>query len=413
MFRGILGLVRLILAPILLLSLNLSLCLGQEGGDAVLNNANQNSNGSPGVFLRMGVGARALAMGGAFTGVANDASAIYWNPAGLSRMPSAQLEFMNVALPFDRTFNFVSAAFPIKRMFTMGVSWVGLRINDVEGRSGNSAEPEYYFGNSQNAFFVSFAKSIGSGLALGGNVKLIRNTLDNDAANGLGFDAGAMLRLSNRVSVGVLAQDIGTDYRWDSGLTEGVPISVRGGTAIEVFDRLTLAADVNKIAGLEPTFSFGSEFRPLPVLPIRFGYSAKQFSGGVGFGLPLAQNMLELNYGYSNDAILNAAVHRVSLLFTFGVKSVSRSDHRTPRTTSSRERKAETNTPVSRRIGYLEVNADVLNVRSGPGTNYLQMRQIKRGQTYELLETRGVWRRIRLSNRQSGWVHGKYMKSAR
>ena len=42
------------------------------------------NGGDPGAFLRRDVGSRAIALGGAFTGVANDASSVYWNPAGLS-----------------------------------------------------------------------------------------------------------------------------------------------------------------------------------------------------------------------------------------------------------------------------------------------------------------------------------------
>ena len=91
----------------------------------------QQATGAAGLFLRMGVGARALGMGGAFTGIADDPSAAYWNPAGLGQIHNFQLEFMNVNLPFDRTFNYFSAILPLKRFMTFGVSWVGFRVENL------------------------------------------------------------------------------------------------------------------------------------------------------------------------------------------------------------------------------------------------------------------------------------------
>lgn len=378
-----------------------------------VNSANQESNGSPGVFLRMGVGARALGMGGAFTGLANDASAIYWNPAGLDRIRTLQFEFMNVDLPFDRTFNFVSSALPIKRFLTVGASWVGLRINDIEGRSSNSATPEYFFGNSQNAFFVSLGRSVGNRISVGGNVKFIRNSLDSDVATGLGFDAGLLMQLTNRVSLGALLQDIGTDYRWDSGLTEGVPMTMRLGLAFQIHEGVLLAADVNRIAGLKPTLHLGTEIRPVDMFPIRFGYNDNQITGGAGVALPISNNTLELNYGYSQDQILNSEVHRVSVVFSFATGTRSRSGLRESVATRSRSSGSRQSNGSARQEKLVQVTATVLNVRSGPGTQFLKIAQIRRDQRFELLETKGIWRRLRLDSGRTGWVHGKYVRLLR
>jgi len=79
----------------------------------------QQATGAAGLFLRMGVGARALGMGGAFTAIADDPSAAYWNPSGLAQIHNFQFEFMNVNLPFDRTFNYFSATLPLKRFMIL------------------------------------------------------------------------------------------------------------------------------------------------------------------------------------------------------------------------------------------------------------------------------------------------------
>src|SRR5438132_5016171 len=56
------------------------------------------TGGQPGEFLSFGAGARSLAMGSAFVGVADDASATYWNPAGLSQITRKEITLMKSPL---------------------------------------------------------------------------------------------------------------------------------------------------------------------------------------------------------------------------------------------------------------------------------------------------------------------------
>jgi len=65
-------------------------------------------SGQAGAYLRMGVGARALGMGGAFVAVSDDATAAYWNPAGLAKLKKNQASFMHARLKMDRNFDFIN-----------------------------------------------------------------------------------------------------------------------------------------------------------------------------------------------------------------------------------------------------------------------------------------------------------------
>jgi hypothetical protein len=370
---------------------------------------NQNSNGQPGAFLRMGVGARALGLSGAFSAVADGPSAAFWNPAGLGQISNFEFEFMNVDLPFDRTYNFAGSVLPVGNFLTFGLSWIGLRINDIEGRSANTAEPEYFFGNSQNAFFFSLSRSIGRSFAFGANVKFIQNNLDTDTATGLGFDGGILLHMTDRLSLALLAQDIGTDYRWKSGLTEGVPMTFRFGTAYDLSDGFTLSADVNKTAGLDPSFHFGLELRPVEAFPVRVGYFDNRISGGLGVRMPLSGHSLELDYGYTNDQILNDDIHRVSLTFAFSPgssKKYNKPDR--PQTITRSSAQPQTRKPAQKK-SYVIVNATVLNVRSGPGTNFEKAGQVKKNQKLELIKKEYNWVKIKLMDGTFGWVHYKYV----
>ena len=85
--------------------------------------SNDASAGKAGAFLRVGVGARPLGMGGAFTAISNDVYGSYWNPAGLGQLNSVQLMGMYSLLTLDRTLNYAATAFPVKGMGTIGLSW--------------------------------------------------------------------------------------------------------------------------------------------------------------------------------------------------------------------------------------------------------------------------------------------------
>ena len=72
----------------------------------------QATGGQPGEFMSYGAGARSLAMGAAFVGVADDASATYWNPAGLSQITRKAAALMKATLFADSTYDFYSFVMP-------------------------------------------------------------------------------------------------------------------------------------------------------------------------------------------------------------------------------------------------------------------------------------------------------------
>ncbi|RMF59633.1 MAG: hypothetical protein D6743_16025 [Calditrichaeota bacterium] len=376
--------------------------------------AAQESLGRAGIFLRLGVGGRALAMGRAYTGIGLGPSATFWNPAGLSATQHFQAEFMNVNLPLDRRLNFFSAALPVNGLFTFGVSWIGLRVDNIEGRSFDTAEPDFTFGTSQNAFMFSLGKSISPVLAVGGNVKLIRNQLQDDSASGVGFDAAVKLRPSPGLSLGLVLQDIGTDYRWNEGFTEGVPLTLRLGAAYHVLDGVLLSAEVDRTNGTSPGVHFGMEVRPVDMLPLRVGFDDSRFAGGVGFGLPFSEHLLEFNYSYATDPLANDPVHRFSLVLSLGSgQATSRARPQdVPRIGTDRRGRPPAEVPVQPRrpVLYAVVKVNRLNVRSGPGKGFRRVGRVTKGARYRVLDEKGIWVRIDLGEGKYGWVHGHYVR---
>ncbi|MFH1010017.1 MAG: UPF0164 family protein, partial [bacterium] len=72
-------------------------------------------------FLGIAVGARALGMGGAFVSVADDATALYWNPAGIARLSSYEVILVHTDWISDLSYDFVGVVFPLRGAGALGI----------------------------------------------------------------------------------------------------------------------------------------------------------------------------------------------------------------------------------------------------------------------------------------------------
>src|SRR2546426_4819186 len=83
---------------------------------AQLKLGDQRVGTSSGSFLRIGVGARATGLGESFVAVANDPSAIYWNPAGLASLQRSELLLSHIQWPADIRYEHVAWVLPVQRL---------------------------------------------------------------------------------------------------------------------------------------------------------------------------------------------------------------------------------------------------------------------------------------------------------
>jgi long-subunit fatty acid transport protein len=107
-----------------LLLLALVLCASPAAAQFSLGG--QRAGTSSGTFLKIGVGARAVGLGEAFVAVANDPSAIFWNPAGLASMQRQELSLNHVSWPADVNYEHLAFVLPVRRLggslaFQLGV----------------------------------------------------------------------------------------------------------------------------------------------------------------------------------------------------------------------------------------------------------------------------------------------------
>lgn len=144
-------------------------------------------------FLSIGIGPRANAMGAAYSSVADDASAMYWNPAGIARISEYQTAFTYTKMFTDINVNYFGAVIPAGDLGVFGIGITALNIGDME------VTTEYYpegtgeiFNAGSYAFGLSYAKFITSDFAVGVTIKYIREGIYNSSAEGFGVDVGTV-----------------------------------------------------------------------------------------------------------------------------------------------------------------------------------------------------------------------------
>jgi hypothetical protein len=314
-----------------------------------------------GEFIAIGVGGRALGLGGAYSALAHDVTAGYWNPAGLSAMMYPQITLMHDER-FGGLINYDYAAFalPAGTSTSLAISLIRLGVDDIPntqnagidangnplppGQSQNLAgiDPSRvtYFNAADWAFYFSYAKSVSEQFSYGANIKLIRRELGTASATGIGFDLGAQYLVTDRFLVGANAQDVTTTLvAWNTGTNELITPTLKTGTAylIDLFGgRLTPAFDIDfrfegrktasnaHLGNVSMDFHSGVEFDFKNLVAVRAGYSdIGSLNVGTGIHLP----KFDIDYSFAKfdqtDQLDNT--HRISLTFTLEAEQFRRS----------------------------------------------------------------------------------------
>jgi hypothetical protein len=311
-----------------------------------------------GEFIALGVGGRALGMGGAFVALANDVTAGYWNPAGLSRITYPQFALMH-----DEQFgslvnyDYGAVALPFGAHSSLGLSVIRLGVDDIPDTrnagidaNGNlTYDPNQfsridpsrvtYFNAADWAFYFTYAKKESDDFSYGANLKIIRRELGENSATGIGLDLGVWYTPLENVQLGANFQDVTTTFlAWDTGRNELISPTLKVGSAyfIDAFGgRFAPALDFDirfenrryaSTAHLGPV-SFdlhsGMEFQFKNIVALRIGYSdVKQLTLGTGVQLP----KLAIDYSFAKFDGVNQLgnTHRISVLFTLEAEQFKR-----------------------------------------------------------------------------------------
>ncbi len=285
-------------------------------------------------FLKIGVGARAVGMGGAFTAVSGDVNSLFWNPAGLADLKQSQLGAMSSVLAADTNLNTLGYAQPTK-YGTFGASALYLDQGPLDGRNA-SAQPTGNFNASDFAGSVAYANKFGKHLRLGTNLKYIHSSIAADAGEDFALDAGALYdfgKLGPGTPVlGAMVQNLGPKMSMGGGAASYLPTTLATGLS---YRWRGLLADIDyKSMPYAPASEVdaGLEFRPIELIALRAGYDRSTFSeplllngsggidvaalNGFSFGTGLRLDGFDFDYSFTPQGELGDA-QRFSLTARF------------------------------------------------------------------------------------------------
>ncbi len=187
-------------------------------------------------FLKIGVGARAIGLGAAFTSVADDASAVYWNPAGLGRLEENSAQFSHYDWLQDVKVENLYAAFPLQSVaLGVGLTYVDFGSLQSYDEFGNPGE-ELSLYNMSAVFSIS--GMISEDISVGASIKYIEQSFDLVKGQGVAGDIGFLANWGG-VDIGFAVLNMGSGLKFET-VQENLPTEFRGGFAFKQFNRRAL-----------------------------------------------------------------------------------------------------------------------------------------------------------------------------
>ncbi len=281
--------------------------------------------GTLGVFSVGGVGARAMGLGNAYVAMPLDATAIYWNPAGLEYLPYKSISIFYTNLLAGTQYNFVGYVHPTVNVGTFGIG--AIRIGTDYEKYDEQAVGEGNGSYQESQFLFSYAKKFPFNLSAGISMKLHYFSMNGSSDTGIGADLGLLYRLNfdnailRDMAIGMNFHNILQPRLNPVEDTDVHPYSLKFGVAKPLrFDertnRLILFLDFEQGGGHSSfKYHMGTEYVFQERAMLRLGMNNNQFAFGAGFIF----NILQLDYSYGKfaDHELNAS-HRISLTFNIG-----------------------------------------------------------------------------------------------
>ncbi|MFC1478205.1 hypothetical protein ACFL57_01960 [Candidatus Margulisiibacteriota bacterium] len=293
--------------------------------------------GQGGAFLNNPAGARAVGMGCAQTAAADDGYASFYNPAGIARAQSPEINTM-VSSVFDLVdHKYASYIHPLGSEGTLGVSYISAGVGNIIASDYNSStglitETGDTFSYSASAIVLSAAGSIfelgdmlgielrplyAEDLFIGANIRFIQESLYNNRASGIGLDVGAISQVNSKLALGISFQNlISPRMCWDTEYktVDQVPMVIKTGMSYKLDENTLLAVDFDLPYDQRVVYHIGVEHLLVSKknmdMIIRSGIN----NGSWSLGLGLIYQGLKIDYAFAASTYSHLeSTHRFSL----------------------------------------------------------------------------------------------------
>ena len=294
-------------------------------------------------FLSIGASSRAMGMGEAYVAVANDASSVFWNPAGLANLSGQQVYIGYTNWLVDTRVPALAYIRPLDAYSRIGIFLGGAYSGGFKettlGLSGVTVTGKEFAYTGLEAG-ITYARYFTDKFAAGLNVKTVYENFGGYTnAIGVAMDAGTYFHTGwKSLRVAMSLQHLGTELKpkgtYDLYILKGtdlvteerefrsyyLPMIFRLGAAMELIDnplqRLTISFEATHPNDNLETYALGAEYTLINMLSLRTGYCANKDEGGFSFGVGFKTSKICLDYSFSDFGEL-PDIHRLGISLGF------------------------------------------------------------------------------------------------
>ena len=259
---------------------------------AVCTQSFANTSSSTGAFVNAVPSARVTGMGMAYTGLADDGSSIFLNPAGLS-LYGGGINVMSYQA-FESSFTGIDFSMRLGSMM-LGIGHISTSMADIPltsyntttGRYEQTESFEYMGSNTAISGAVTLYNGYNTLVSVGGSLLVLQESLHENSAQGFTSVIGAAIKWDN-TTVGISAKNLGaSSMKWDTNSSSSYSLieEFSAGLSTKVLDSILISADLKQKKGQDLSIHLGVESILANFVAIRAGYNNGMISYGTGIVL--------------------------------------------------------------------------------------------------------------------------------